>query len=183
MKITFIAIAFFCATIVASAQDLVWETDVYKAISKSNEVKKPILMFFTGSDWCGWCIRLQNEVFKTPEFVEWANNNVVLVDLDFPRRTPQAENLKAQNNSLQQTFAVQGFPSIRIVNAAMKDATINFELLGALGYMAGGPKTWIDTANDVLKLNTKNYETVVVPDTKSKAKVKKPTQKDKVIKK
>ena len=127
MKKVFIVYAFLCISISTTAQDLVWETDIYKSIERSNKEKKPIFLFFTGSDWCGWCIRLQNEVFKTPEFIVWAKQNVVLVDLDFPRRTPQAENLKAQNNSLQQTFAVQGFPSVRIVNAAMKDAKINFE--------------------------------------------------------
>ncbi len=173
MKNVFIAIAFLLLSINANAQDLVWETDIYKAIQKSEVEKKPIMLFFTGSDWCGWCIRLQNEVFKTPEFTAWAKQNVVLVDLDFPRRTPQAENLKAQNNSLQQTFAVQGFPSIRIVNASMKDAKINFELLGGLGYMAGGPKPWISSADDILKLNKKVYSTAVETVTEKKPAIKK----------
>ena len=164
----------------ATAQELVWETDIYKAIEKSNTEKKPIFLFFTGSDWCGWCIRLQNEVFKTPEFNAWAKQNVVLVDLDFPRRTPQAENLKAQNNSLQQTFAVQGFPSVRIVNAILKDAKINFELLGGLGYMAGGPSAWIPAANDVLKLNKKVYDAPTIPVVDSKKDLKKSKRKIKV---
>ena len=45
-----------------------WETDLNKAIGLSYETKKPIMLFFTGSDWCGWCIRLQNEVFRTETF-------------------------------------------------------------------------------------------------------------------
>lgn len=146
---------------VSNAQDLVWETNINKAIARSNTEKKPIFLFFTGSDWCGWCIRLQNEVFKTPEFSAWATKNVVLVDLDFPRRTPQAEDLKTQNNSLQQTFAIQGFPSIRIVNAGLKEGKVNFELIGSLGYQAGGPTTWLQSANDILKMNTKVYESAI----------------------
>lgn len=173
MKNVFIVFALLLLTVKSNAQDLVWETDIYKAIKKSETEKKPVMLFFTGSDWCGWCIRLQNEVFKTPEFTAWAKQNVVLVDLDFPNRTPQAENLKAQNNSLQQTFAVQGFPSIRIVNASMKDAKINFELLGGLGYMAGGPKPWISAADDILKLNNKVGTAAVAPVVKTKPAVKK----------
>ena len=57
------------------ANQLDWHTDVREAITISNKEKKPLLMFFTGSDWCGWCIRLQNEVLKTPEFQKWAKEN------------------------------------------------------------------------------------------------------------
>ena len=93
------------------AQELTWETNVNKAIEVSNKTNKPLLLFFTGSDWCGWCIRLQKEVLKTPEFTKWANENVVLVELDYPRRTPQTAEIKKQNAELQQAFAyfaVQG---------------------------------------------------------------------------
>lgn len=156
MKYFLFAIIFFSSCLFANAQELIWETDVYKAVSKSNEVKKPILMFFTGSDWCGWCIRLQNEVLKKPEFVAWAKDHVVLLELDFPRRTPISENVRAQNNSLQSSFAVQGFPTIKIVNANLKEGIINFELLGTLGYMSGGPNIWITEAQEILKVNSKN---------------------------
>ena len=161
------------STAFVSAQDLVWETNINKAIERSNAEAKPMFLFFTGSDWCGWCIRLQNEVFKTPEFIAWAKQNVVLVDLDFPRRTQQADDLKAQNNSLQQTFAIQGFPSIRIVNAGMKEGKINFEMLGGLGYAAGGPTVWLQTANDVLKLNKKVYKKPKVTEKQTKKEQKK----------
>jgi thiol-disulfide isomerase/thioredoxin len=65
-----------------------------------------IFLFFTGSDWCGWCIRLQNEVFKTPEFTAWVKQHAILVELDYPRRTPQTEEIKQQNAQLQQMFQV-----------------------------------------------------------------------------
>ena len=63
-----------------------------------------------------WCIRLQKEVLKTPEFAKWALENVVLVELDFPRSTPQDPNLKAQNQQLMQMFQVQGFPTLYFVS-------------------------------------------------------------------
>lgn len=134
------------------AQDAIWLTNIEEAAKVSKKTKKPLMLFFTGSDWCGWCIRLQKEVFKTPEFTAWAKKNVVLVELDFPRRTAQAPELKAQNTALQQFFAVRGFPTIWIAKAtkANKNAPISFEQLGSTGYVAGGPAAWLDGANRIL---------------------------------
>ncbi len=115
----------------------------------------PLLLFFTGSDWCGWCIRLQKEVFKTPEFSTWAKSNVVLVELDFPRRSPIAPELQKQNSELQQFFGVRGYPTIWIANAKQDKGgnQINFEQLGRTGYIAGGPAKWIEGANKILSAN------------------------------
>ena len=83
-----------------------WETDLNKAIAQSYETKKPIMLFFTGSDWCGWCIRLQNEVFRTETFTQWAKENVILVELDFPRKKEQPQTIKDQNRQLQQMLSL-----------------------------------------------------------------------------
>jgi protein disulfide-isomerase len=94
---------------------------------------------------------LQNEVFKTPEFIAWAKENVVLVELDFPRRTPQSDALKIQNSQLQQFFQVRGYPNVRIVKAgAPVDGKTSFEQLGDTGYLAGGPTVWLDGANKMV---------------------------------
>ena len=66
---------------------LVWHDNLEKALVISKKEKKPIMMFFTGSDWCGWCIRLQKEVFFKEDFKKWAQENVVLLELDFPHKT------------------------------------------------------------------------------------------------
>jgi protein disulfide-isomerase len=137
------------------SQDLFWETNINKAIETSNKTGKPMLLFFTGSDWCGWCIRLQNEVLKTSEFAVWAAENVVLVELDYPRRTEQAESIRKQNAELQQSFQVQGYPTIWLTNASKKDGKTNFEQLGNTGYVAGGPTAWLAGANEILGKNTK----------------------------
>ena len=144
-------IAFFVVGAFASqAQELKWYTDVKEAVTVSNKEKKPMLLFFTGSDWCGWCIRLQNEVLKKPEFAKWAKDNVVLVELDFPRRTPMKPELQKQNFELQQLFAVQGYPTIWLANVTQKDGKVNFEQLGKTGYVAGGPEAWIAGAKQIL---------------------------------
>ena len=63
-----------------------WLVDINKAYEISKKTGKPIMANFTGSDWCGWCVKLKNEVFDKPAFKEWAAKTVVLVELDFPRR-------------------------------------------------------------------------------------------------
>ena len=128
-----------------------WHTDVNKAINISVETEKPLFFFFTGSDWCGWCKRLQKEVFFKSEFAIWANKNVVLVELDFPRRTKLSNELQKQNKGLQQMFGVRGYPTIWFVTPEIQeDNKINFAKLGSQGYVAGGPPAWIAGANSII---------------------------------
>jgi len=150
MKKLAITLFLILGSLTIQAQELTWQTDINKAMEISKKSKKPLLLFFTGSDWCGWCIRLQKEVLKTPEFAKWANDNVVLVELDYPRRTPQQPEIQRQNQELQQTFAIQGFPTVWFVNASKKDGKINLEKLGSTGYVAGGPSAWLAGADQIL---------------------------------
>jgi len=135
----------------AQQKEIEWHTDVNKAVNISVETGKPLFFFFTGSDWCGWCKKLQKEVFFKAEFKKWADNSVVLVELDFPRRTPIAEELKKQNRELGQMFGVRGYPTIWLVAPTIEDGKVNFNKLGSQGYVAGGPKAWIAGANKILK--------------------------------
>ncbi len=151
MKKILITLLLVIGSYAVEAQELVWNNNLNKAMEISKKTKKPLLLFFTGSDWCGWCIRLQTEVFKKPEFVTWAKDNVVLVELDFPRRTALSAELTAQNNELQQFFAVQGYPTVWFVNATSVDGKVNFDKLGSTGYLAGGPSAWLDVANGIIK--------------------------------
>jgi protein disulfide-isomerase len=151
MKKIIVALLLFAGSLTAEAQELIWETNVNKALEVSASTKKPLLLFFTGSDWCGWCIRLQKEVLKTPEFAAWAKENVVLVELDYPRRVPQTEEIKQQNNELQQIFGIQGFPTIILANSTLTDGKVSFKGIGSTGYVAGGPTAWLAVANGFLK--------------------------------
>ena len=152
MRKIFITLLLVVASTTIQAQEgLTWHTDMNQAVAVSTKEQKPLFLFFTGSDWCGWCIRLQKEVFKTPEFIAWAKDNVVLVELDFPRRTAQAEEIKKQNNELQQAFGIQGFPTVVFAKGTTKNGKVNFEGLGNTGYVAGGPAAWLAVANGFLK--------------------------------
>jgi protein disulfide-isomerase len=146
-KILVVLLAAFSLNGFAQQKDAEWHTDVNKAINISIQTGKPLFFFFTGSDWCGWCKKLQKEVFFKPEFKKWANSSVVLVELDFPRRTPIAEDLKKQNRDLAQMFGVRGYPTVWFVTPTIVDGKVNFDKLGSQGYVAGGPKAWTAGAN------------------------------------
>ena len=153
-------VGFLCWESYAFAQKdlaLVWQTDILKAQELSKSSNKPIFAFFTGSDWCGWCTRLQKNVFEKPKFIEWAQKNVILLELDFPRRKQLSPELTQQNAGLQQTFQVQGFPTIWMFFMTKDVAANNFNIsaLGSLGYPGGAEPgkeevKFISDANKIL---------------------------------
>ena len=136
---------------------LTWYTDINKVYEVSAKTKKPVFAFFTGSDWCGWCHRLERNVFEKPGFKEWAAKNVILLELDFPRNKQLPEELAKQNSGLQQFFNVQGYPTIWMFNMTKDAATSKFNIaaLGSLGYPQSEPGkeevAFIETANAILK--------------------------------
>ena len=122
-----------------------WEVNLEIAQAISVKTGKPILANFTGTDWCGWCIRLKKEVFVKDEFIKWANENFVLLELDFPRRFVLPTNIKQQNQQLAQAFGVRGYPTIWAFTISTNAETGKSEIKGlaTTGYVAGGPKSWI----------------------------------------
>ncbi len=113
-----------------------WEVKMVKAVELSKKSGKPILANFTGTDWCGWCIKLDNTVFKKPEFKTWAKENVILLELDFPRRSKLPEEIAKQNGELQRAFNVRGFPTIWVFDASPDPDTNGFSIqaLGQTGF-------------------------------------------------
>jgi protein disulfide-isomerase len=135
-----------------SAQELIWHTSMTKATELAIKEKKSLILFFTGSDWCGWCIRLQKEVLKTKDFENWAKDNAILVELDFPRNKQQTEEIKQQNQNLLNTFGVRGFPTLWFVNPTIdKNNKVNLNGFGSQGYVAGGPTKWLGEADKIMK--------------------------------
>ena len=134
-KITLCLLTCF-AVLQLKAAELPWMTDLPKAQAEAKTEKKLVMLDFTGSDWCGWCIRLHKEVFSTPEFAEYAKKNLVLVEVDFPRKKQQSAALKKANESLGAKYSIEGYPTIIVLNGEGKK-------VGQLGYMKGGPKAFI----------------------------------------
>lgn len=135
------------STISDQAQDSIpagWTTDYKAALNKAKTENKDILIDFTGSDWCGWCIKLHKQVLDKPEFTEYAKKNLILLYLDYPRNKAQSTGLKAQNDTLAKKYAIKSFPTIMILNPEGKK-------IGKLGYIKGGPKAFIKAIEKISK--------------------------------
>lgn len=122
-----------------------WHKTWDAAAAESSVSGKPVMLFFTGSDWCGWCMRLKREVFDTAEFQSWASSKVVLLELDFPKRKAQAPEIKAANQKLAQKFGVRGYPSVFFADAKGKQFGQGF------GYAEGGPTAWTRQAEQCMR--------------------------------
>jgi thioredoxin-related protein len=121
----------------ASGDSTTWLTDVNQAHAISKSTGKPIFAFFTGSDWCVWCRKLQAEVFAKPAFREWASSEVVLLELDFPARKTLPAELTKQNQGLKTFFKITAFPTIWLFCINEDTTRENHFLIypyGTLGY-------------------------------------------------
>lgn len=117
-----------------------WDDDYEKSLAKGKTESKMVLLDFTGSDWCGWCIKLDKEVFSQKAFKDYAKDNLVLVELDFPQSKSQTKKLKEQNEKLSKEYNVQGYPTIIVLDSEGTK-------LGQLGYLEGGPDAFIAELN------------------------------------
>jgi len=116
---------------------LPWSTDLSKALEQAKAENKIVLLDFTGSDWCVWCMKFDNDVLSQPEFASYAKKNLVMVMLDFPNTKPQSDSVKKTNKDLQEKFKVDGFPTYVALTPDGK------EIGRQVGYLAGGPQAFI----------------------------------------
>lgn len=136
MLLTFLlTISFIFAQEQNKAANEGWLVNLEEAYQQSSKTGKPVMANFTGSDWCGWCKKLDASVFSKPEFKKWAKENVVLLELDFPRRKQLPNDLRQQNSNMQQALQVRGYPTIWVFNLK-KDSKKNYQIerLGKTGY-------------------------------------------------
>ena len=125
------------------AQTNTWSENYTDAVAKAKKSGHYILLDFSGSDWCGWCIKLNNEVFSQPEFKAYAEKNLELVLIDKPARRQIPKETVKQNDALIQKYNVQGFPTVVILSP-------NEELAGYTGYQAGGAVKYVQHINDLI---------------------------------
>ena len=130
------ALLLACGT--PAARALEWSEDLPAAAEQARQSNRYLLLNFSGSDWCGWCIKLDREVFSQPAFQEFAAQNLVPVLLDFPQRKSQPPALKARNERLMRQLNVQGFPTLLLFSP-------NGEFIDQLGYQPGGPELFIQS--------------------------------------
>jgi protein disulfide-isomerase len=121
----------------ASAEELEWLVDVPTALQKAKAENKIVLLDFTGSDWCGWCMKLESEVFSNPQFIAFAKANLIMVELDYPRTKPQSDALKRDNADLARQYGVTGYPTLILLNGNgdQLDKTVGYLTAGLPGYL------------------------------------------------
>lgn len=143
LTLIFFSLVAFAATSLAG--EAVWLHDFEAAKKQAEAEEKPIFINFTGSDWCGWCIRLEKEVFAKEEFKKYASENLVLVEIDFPKKKEQSAELKAQNKALDKAFEIQGYPTLFLLDADGK------KLSDDIGYREGGPVAYVAHLKELLE--------------------------------
>ena len=122
---------------VAPASELLWRNDLPGALKQAQSENKLVLLDFTGSDWCPWCIKFDRDVLSTDRFASYAQNKLMLVKLDFPRHTSQSDDLRRANAALARQFGVDGYPTYVLLNS-------DGRVLGRqTGYLEGGPEAFI----------------------------------------
>ncbi len=126
------------------AEALEWETDFKKASSTAKASGKYIMLDFSGSDWCGWCIKMEKEVFSQDAFKDFAEKNLVCVLVDFPRMKKQTGEQKQQNRDLATKYGIQGYPTIIILNP-------DGESVGKTGYLQGGSRNYAQHLNEIIE--------------------------------
>jgi thioredoxin-related protein len=116
-----------------------WVADFDAAVTTARTENKDLLVDFTGSDWCHWCIKLKSEVFDHDEFTQGVTKDYVLVSLDYPR-SPDAQAKvpnKKRNDELQQKYKISGYPTVLLM-------TVDGEVYAQTGYRPGGPAKYVE---------------------------------------
>ena len=122
--------------VAAPAAESVWTTDLPAARQRASAERKHLLLDFTGSDWCGWCIKMKRETLSKKAFLEYAAKNLVLVELDFPERKRQSEAVRKANEAHRVHFKVESYPTLILLDPDGKE-------LGRTEYVAGGPDAFM----------------------------------------
>lgn len=130
----------FLPTIVRGSD---WQTDYDQALANAHAAKKCVLLDFTGSDWCGPCIEMNNAVFSQPAFLKFAKEHLVLVEVDYPRLKKQPDKVKKQNEVLLHQYHVDssGYPTVVLLDP---DGQILGQLEGYGGETPSDIIAWVE---------------------------------------
>ncbi len=129
-----------------------WTSDFAAAKKQAAESKKDLLVDFTGSDWCGWCIKLVDEVFKHDAFKTGVKDTFVLVEVDFPKdKAKLSKETQQQNKDLGAKYGVKGYPTILLCDAEGRP-------YAKTGYQKGGPESYVAHLNKLREKKVKRDE-------------------------
>ena len=145
-KLLFILFTVFsisCQINTNSSEELekIWLTDVSQAIEQSKVSGKPIFAFFTGKEWCSWCKKLERQVLSKEEFINYAKDNLVLLELDFPRGR---RNLPQKQIELARKFNIKGYPTVILMDSSTNK-------IAKTGYESMSPEQYVDHVKTLLR--------------------------------
>lgn len=128
-----------------TAQHVNWTTSYEEALDRAQQTNTPVMLYFTGSDWCPWCQKLKAEVLETAEFAAWLDSRVIPIHVDFPRKTSLPAQLTQQNNELLNKYRphLTGFPTVLFIKPS---GTV----IGKMRYEQGGVRNWIHKAQAII---------------------------------
>ncbi len=132
-----------------------WMDDFAAAVRKAREQNRYLLVTFTGSDWCGWCIRLNNEVFTQESFLSYAAEKLVCMDADFPRNKLLPPHTRKQNERLMNLFGVQGYPTVILFNPEGLP-------IARTGYQPGGAGEYVKHLDTLISMSQQVVEELPV---------------------
>lgn len=142
--------AFLLVSVFASAENskstvqIKWFSNLEDALAEAEISQLPIFIDFTGSDWCGWCFKLEEEVFSKQDFINYVSENLIMVKLDYPKRIEQTFETKQYNNEIASKFGIRGFPTILLLDENGKE-------ISRTGYQPGGAMNYISHIKSLLK--------------------------------
>ena len=145
-KLLFILFTLFCISCqinTNSSEELekIWLTDVSQAIEQSKVSGKPIFAFFTGKEWCSWCKKLERQILSKEQFINYAKENLVLLELDFPRGR---RNLPQKQIELARKFNIKGYPTVILMDSSTNK-------IAKTGYESMSPEQYVDHVKVLLK--------------------------------
>lgn len=121
-----------------------WYLNLDEAAKIAEKENKPMLVLFTGSDWCPWCMKLHDEILAQPAFEEFAASALVPVYLDFPNGKPQSDAERAANQSAAAKFSVRGYPTIVLLSPDGKE-------IARTGYQRVSPGQYVEHLKELMK--------------------------------
>lgn len=149
--LTAIAAPAFCApapndakAVAPTSGQVQWQTNYTQAAEQAKKENKPLLLFFTGSDWCGWCKKMHQEIFSSPDFAQAVGSNFVFVEVDFPMNKQLPSDVAQQNAMLKQKYGITGYPTVIILSS-------DGNFIAETGYRPGGGKAYADYLKQFIK--------------------------------
>ena len=146
-KILALVAVFVLVSFTSAFARLDWMLDFDKAYAKAQKENKPLMILFTGSDWCSWCIKLDKEILSKSEFDKYAKANLVLLYCDFPNQKKISKSQTEHNKKLADEYGIRGYPTVVVLGKEKTQST-------RLGYQKGGPKGFIEKLDE---FKTKNF--------------------------